>query len=382
MTPRILYLTAGFGEGHNAAARALADATAERFGSGSAPILDAFAVARPRLNQHSRRFYLRLINQAPRAWSAFYRWLDRSPRADRYVTLLRRELDVLAERIRRERPVALCSTYPVYGFMVAELRRRGLALPPLFTVVTDSITINGLWWRAPSAGWFVPNADSAVVLARAGVGPVHTLGFPVSPVFADDGARLLRPDPGPGVPPRILYLVHSGNRDAFATARRLLAEPGWDVTCAVGRDEGLRTALMRLADDRVRSTPILGWTPEVPRLLMTHHVVVSKAGGATTQEALAAGCPMIVNQVVPGQEEGNSELLRRHGIGALATTPDAVHAAIARAFAEGAREWRGWRAAVDRLARPDAARAIVNAMLLETAPPVRSRPERVAAPLS
>jgi hypothetical protein len=57
---------------------------------------------------------------------------------------------------------------------------------------------------------------------------------------------------------------------------------------------------------------------------MTHHVVISKAGGATTQEAIAARCPMIVNQIVPGQEEGNYELLRRTGAGALATTPAAV----------------------------------------------------------
>ena len=63
---------------------------------------------------------------------------------------------------------------------------------------------------------------------------------------------------------------------------------------------------------------------------MTHHVVVSKAGGATTQEAVAARCPMIVNQVVPGQEEGNCELLLRHGAGALATTPGRRHRDAAR----------------------------------------------------
>ena len=33
---------------------------------------------------------------------------------------------------------------------------------------------------------------------------------------------------------------------------------------------------------------------------MTHHAVVSKAGGATTPEAINALCPMVVSQVVPG----------------------------------------------------------------------------------
>jgi processive 1,2-diacylglycerol beta-glucosyltransferase len=96
---------------------------------------------------------------------------------------------------------------------------------------------------------------------------------------------------------------------------------------------------------------------------MTHHVVISKAGGATTQEAIAARCPMIVNQVVPGQEEGNCELLLRHRAGALAATPESVVAVLRAAFSDRARAWEGWRSALEGLYRPDAARAIVARVL-------------------
>jgi processive 1,2-diacylglycerol beta-glucosyltransferase len=96
---------------------------------------------------------------------------------------------------------------------------------------------------------------------------------------------------------------------------------------------------------------------------MTHHVVVSKAGGATTQEAIAALCPMIVNQVVPGQEEGNCELLLRHGAGALATTPESVITTLRAAFSDRGRIWDGWRAALGPLSRPDAARVIAAYVL-------------------
>ena len=57
----------------------------------------------------------------------------------------------------------------------------------------------------------------------------------------------------------------------------------------------------------------LGWTNQMPELMMSHHLVISKAGGATVQEAIAARCPMIVNQVIPGQEEGNAELIEETG---------------------------------------------------------------------
>ena len=105
---------------------------------------------------------------------------------------------------------------------------------------------------------------------------------------------------------------------------------------------------------------MLGWTREIPQLLLTHHVVVSKAGGATTQEALAAGCPMVVSQIVPGQEEGNYELLRRHGIGALAQKPEVVRGVLRAAFADEGSLLGRWRAGVARLRRPLAAAEILT----------------------
>jgi processive 1,2-diacylglycerol beta-glucosyltransferase len=143
----------------------------------------------------------------------------------------------------------------------------------------------------------------------------------------------------------------------------LLAEEGWEVTCTVGRDESLRRALESAASGRRLRADILGWTDRIPELLMTHHVVVSKAGGATTQEAIAARCPMVVNQVVPGQEEGNCELLLRHSAGALATTPQAVIETLRGAFGQGGQGWARWRQALESMARPDAARVIAAQVL-------------------
>ena len=379
MNRRILILTAGFGEGHNAAARALAAACETAQGSGTARTADIFALASPMLNAVTRRAYLSLINRAPRLWSAAYAWLDRSTMLPRGFWLLRREIRVLDRLLDRERPAVVCSTYPVYAFMLAKLAQDGRTLPPHFNIVTDSISINSLWWRAACAGWFLPNEDSADVLRRAGVaaGRLHVCGFPVTPFFSAHAGKLLPPDLAGGEPgrstaaavPRVLYIINSGTRGAAETARRLLTATDWEITCAVGRDDRLRRKLAPLAAARRRPATILGWTDQIPRLLMTHHVVVSKAGGATTQESIAACCPMIVNQIVPGQEEGNYELLRRHGVGALAETPDAVIAALHRAFADGGLVWRAWRAALAPLARPDAARDIAAHILSPTTLP-------------
>lgn len=259
----------------------------------------------------------------------------------------------------------ICSTYPVYAFLLARVPADPPGQVPHFNVVTDSISINSLWWRGGGDGWFMPNDDSAAVLLRAGIDAarVHVCGFPVTGFFSAHADVLAPPDLAAGAAPRVLYIVNSGTRRARETAHLLLAESGWEITCAVGRDEGLRRELEALAAKRTRPARILGWTDEIPRLLLTHHAVVSKAGGATTQEAIAARCPMIVNQIVPGQEEGNYELLRRHRAGAFAPTPEAVGRELRAAFADGGRGWASWRSGLERLSRPDAARTIADRVL-------------------
>lgn len=384
MSARILILTAGFGEGHNAAAHALAIGFNRAAGAGTAKVADAFALASPHFNHVARHGYLKLINGAPRVWSHVYDWIDRSQIVQRRLWFFHREIRVLADLIARERPTAICCTYPLYGFFLEKIARDGGPQAPTFNIVTDSISIHSLWWRARCDGWFLPNDDSADVLRRAGIDPrtIHVCGFPVAAFFAQQTGILSPPDLTDITRPRVLHIINSGTRHAEETARRLLHETPWEITCAVGRDTGLRNRLLRLAADRPPPAHILGWTDQIPRLLMTHHAVVSKAGGATTQESIAALCPMIVSQVVPGQEEGNYELLRRHSVGALAETPSAVLAALQAAFLDQGRLWRDWRAALRPLARPAAAGDIAQRVLAfahgATKPPPRG--ETVASP--
>ncbi len=368
MKHRILILTAAYGEGHNAAAHALATAFNDE-APGTAVVVDIFALTCPRLNTFVRRAYLAAINGTPRLWSRIYALMDRPGFMRNGIWMLRAQARMLERVIERERPVAICSTFPAYAALLQRFAAEEQLSIPHFNIVTDSISINSVWWRPGCDGWFVPNEDSAQVMRGAGVDPsrLHVLGFPVTPYFRRNEGIVTRPRLDEGAAPRILYIVNSGTRNAEATARLLLAEEGWEVTCTVGRDESLRRTLTALSGGRARRAEILGWTDKIPHLLMTHHVVVSKAGGATTQEAIAARCPMVVNQVVPGQEEGNCELLLRHGAGALATTPEAVIEVLGRAFRDQGRDWAQWRAALEPMARPDAARMIAAHVLAHAA---------------
>ena len=112
------------------------------------------------------------------------------------------------------------------------------------------------------------------------------------------------------------------------------------LTVTVGRDEALRARIEEVAARAGRSVEIHGWTTHMPELLMTHHVLIGKAGGATVQECIAARTPMLMTSVVPGQEEGNAQLLFQNQCGALCPTPDALAEKIEQLFANDAVEWR------------------------------------------
>ena len=236
---------------------------------------------------------------------------------------------------------------------------------PQFTVITDALTINSLWYRAGSNGWFVTDHDSAAFLRTKGVPDtkIHVSGFPVALGFADRPPHWQPPDPLDTPAYRVLFMINSGRQAALGIARALLQHSQWHITFTAGRDAELQQELLQLAKGAPARADVLGWTDRIPELLMTHHVVISKAGGATTQESINALCPLVVSQIVPGQEEGNYELIRRNEAGAHAETPAEIVATLQRAFTNNAALWRHWRTNLQRIAQPAAARHIAKTVL-------------------
>ena len=360
---KILVCSAGFGEGHNTAARNLCAALQLLAPDEVTPqFTDILADRHPRTNQVFRRGYTTLMNRAPRLWSAVYRMFDSTTLVETNLVVfatLRRALTALLER---ERPVAVVSTYPLYGYLLDDIARRGG--PSTFLrvmVVTDSISINTVWHRCSSDFFSVPNEDTAAVLRAQGVpdGQIRVLGFPVDARFAQPGAFPPRPPVTGPEGRRVLYMINAGKQAAPEVVRRLLGLKDIALTVTVGRDQEMRATVERLIggyDRTSRPVQVIGWSDEVPLLLSSHHLLISKAGGATTQESIAARCPMIISQIAPGQEEGNARLLVDNHAGRLALTPETIADAVRDAFADDAKIYHEWTENLDRLSRPDAAR--------------------------
>ena len=356
----VLILTAGFGEGHNAAARNLEQALKESHPEVAVVVNDIFDESYSWLNRLLQSGYRHVIDRHPSVWSAFYNFLDSSPLVTRGVGFLWMAVNLLADRITRYDADVVVSCFPGYGAFLDQVRRGKGRRFAYVTVVTDSLTINSIWWRCTSDYFLVPNEPTAKSLEQGGVAreKIRVTGFPVPTVFSD----ILPERRNPPLDGRwkVLYMVNSAQDMAPDIVRELLGIENIALTVTCGRHEELMKKLQQLATETGKPIELHGWTSEIPSLLRRSHVIISKAGGATVQEALAARTPMIITQVVPGQEEGNAQLLVENGAGEIATTPESIANAVRELFDKSGALYSQRYQATGPLSHPAGSREIAN----------------------
>jgi processive 1,2-diacylglycerol beta-glucosyltransferase len=361
----ILILTAGYGEGHNSAARGIRDGLRKVAPDGvHVELHDLFSETYGVVNDWARVAYMGMINRTPQVWGVIYRWLDRQKKFAgdfRIFFTLKNHLRRMLERLQ---PEVIVSVYPAYSHMLDELLGwEGAPQHKRVVVVTDSISVNAIWYQCSADYYLLPNEVSADVLLQAGIPAekVKTFGFPVSPIFAE--LTEVRPPPSDENGRRVLYIINSANSSAPELVRQLAHLPEIQLTVTVGRNAGLKVSVDKIRRTVTQEFEAVAWSDELPRLLRANHLVISKAGGATVQEAMSAGCPIIVNHVIPGQEEGNARYIMKTKSGTLALTNDAVISAVQNAFANDAAQWREWSTNVSQLGRPTASVDIANFLL-------------------
>ena len=363
-SPRILIVTAAFGEGHNSAARNLALAL-DAMGA-TTQVSDPCILGAPRLTAIVSSAYRHVITHFPRIWAAIYRSTDRCDFGRKRSPVMRFPENALARLIEVFQPEVIVSTFPLYPYFLKDLFAKTGKSLPVFTVITDSSEINASWLRAPTDFWLVTDPATREGMIRQGL-PAEKIidtGFPVNPSFSK-----LSPieSSDPCNPFRILYFPTAKLKLLQCHCRALLdTSPSITLTMVLGRNVRLlykhAREIQQAYPGRVR---IIGWTRKVPLLLNRHHLVVGKAGGATVHEAIAARCPMLIHHLVPGQEEGNLRLLEAIGAGHLAETGPALSSSITDLLADHAAGWRSMKNALIRHGRNAGAIAAARFILGE-----------------
>lgn len=344
MNRRFLILTAGYGEGHNSAARALKE-EGERRGY-DCRICDLCAETMPVTFRWSKTAYLEIIARFPWLWRALFDLAD-NMEAEGCPVGLGKIRNRLLNLLAGWRPDAVLCTFPVYAPMLDEARKHLCRyVPPYVVVVTDSLAVSRSWVHADPHMWMVTDERTRQRLLDAyGLDPSRLVatGFPVSELFCEESLSSW----SEGSPFRVLYLPQASLPIIEREIEALLAaHPDVHVTVVTGKKNRLHAQLQpRLGQGRHPRVTLLGWVGEMHRLLASHHLYAGKAGGASIHECYAVRLPAMVNFFVPGQEEGNAELLVAEKCGCVAETPSGMECALRRMLKNGGASWRAMKTA-------------------------------------
>ena len=338
MPARVLIITASYGSGHNAAARSVAAALTRE---GATPVVvDHFReLVDPRFERATRAFYYFLLRRAPSIWALAYELGDRMAN-DSALTfgVTRLGTAQLMRLLERLAPEAIVTTHATPAVVLASLVSRGYRVPPHTTVVTDFIAHRQ--WQAPGIDRYcVPAPEVKHELIARGIPTdrIVVTGVPIRLEFDDSlGVSEARQQFGlPAGKPVVLAMAGAeASLGRLPDVARALMRPEHSVAAVIlaGRNRDLADRLGRLtAGTGLR---VLGHVPQVRALMAAADLLVTKAGGMTVAEAIAAGLPMILYGSLPGQERRNERFVARAGFGLIARSPRELARALDQALGD------------------------------------------------
>ncbi len=295
---RVLILSADVGEGHAAAARALAQQIESAPEPAEVTVIDGLAAMGRVLRQVVQDGYRVQLRFFPWSYTIFYWLLEHVPPV-RWLTRMQLRIfgaRPLARRIAEHNPDVVVSTYPAVTVVLARLRRTGAVSCPTVATITD---LTGLFF------WAQPGIDTHLVMYNESLPSVERIAGEgsaqlVRPLIS---AEFLRPRcplesrRALGLPEEGRMVVVSGGGwgvgDVEGAVRELCRVGDISsIVCLAGRNEQLQRRLTTTFADQSR-VHVYGFTDAMPQLLAAADALVHSTGGVTCLEAKATGTPVV-----------------------------------------------------------------------------------------
>jgi processive 1,2-diacylglycerol beta-glucosyltransferase len=336
---RVLILSADVGEGHAAAARALARQIEGSPEEAEVEVIDGLSAMGPLLRPVVEDGYRVQLRFMPWSYTFVYELLEHvAPvRALTRMLLCLFGSRPLARRIAAHDPDVIVSTYPSVTVVLARLRRRGIVKCPTVATITD---LTGLFF------WAQPGIDTHLVMYGeslpsveqiAGKGSAHLVRPLISAEFLKERCpresrqALELPEEGR------MVVVSGGGwgvGDVEGAVREIAAiEDVSAIVCLAGRNEQLGKRLKRTFADEPR-VAVFGFTERMPEILSAADVLVHSTGGVTCLEAKATGTPVVSYGLPVGHAKLNTRVMADLGLLRLANDTDELRAHVEASFDE------------------------------------------------
>lgn len=325
---RVLVFSATFGNGHLRAAEAVIEGILIKEPSAKIIHLDFGDFLSKRINKMIRNVYLEMIKRTPRLWGKLYYKTSKaqSKSVQRFLNKIgRREL---YKYIQVFKPDLIVCTYPTVSSILGQLRIDRILQVPLITVITD-YTAHSHWVHPGVDRYMVGCTEVKAILESLGIEAqrIRVTGIPISPKFErnlDQKAISNKLGLNPELP---VFLLMGGEYGGLKSVLRIcknladsLAPVQLIIVC--GKNKKLYYSLEEVSSQGRNQVLRLEYVHNVEELMEVSKLIITKAGGLTTSEALTKHLPMIIFNPIPGQEEENARFVKRIGAGLVASSEE------------------------------------------------------------
>ena len=333
---RILILTADYGYGHRSAAKAIAQALQEMHGDDcQVEIVNPMDnPSAPAVLRDGTNGYNKLVREAPHLYKLGYEVGDTQVISGlvkgSFTVML---FNALRQIIRQKQPDVIICTHPSYQDGLAAIFDLEKTHIPVLTVVTDLATVTRLWFHPVVDLCLVPTQTVYDLAIEAGLPAekVKIVGIPVRPelIKGNQDRTATRKELGWREDLFTVLAIGSKRVEHLYDALRVLNHSGFPlqlVIAAGGDDEFYK----RCQETKWHvENHIHNFVSEMGTFMRAADCILGKAGGLTVSEALACDLPLIMVDVIPGQETGNADYVVSGNAGVLANDPTEVLEAMA-----------------------------------------------------
>ncbi len=358
---KVLILTSSHGYGHIATAKAVKTALEQNH---SDKLVVEVADLLDDMHHHWNKFISRSYEKATKYAPVLYKILFEATDSARVANALAKFLFVfnkeeIGNYLASKKPDLILINFAGYVEIIGLTAEKYLPHVPLLCLVTDSISIHSGWTSKYMDYYLVANSDTAAVVKKLGAASsqIKTLGYPVSLDFSkpfDQKKFLADRNLNPELPTVLFLPITDKILRTKKIIRTVLAKNKVNLIVITGRNQDI---FDKLSDFKTRHNfELVGWTDQMPDFIRASDLVITKAGGSTVMECIAAQKPVVIHHIIPGQEEGNAELVTTHHLGLVEL--DANH--IASATHDVLSRLEYYRVNISRQATPEAAITIAE----------------------
>lgn len=359
---RILILTADYGYGHRSAAKAITEALQETHGEEcSVDIVNPMDDPRaPAFLRDAENGYDKIVRVAPDLYKLRYDIGE-----TRVGTGIVRSgwtlmlFNILRETIQQKQPDVIVCPYPSYQEILAAIFTVEKYRIPVVTIVTDLATVNRLWFHPVAELCVVPTQTVYDLAMKAGLPAekVKIVGIPVRPELlkGNQDKTAIRMSLGWREDLFTVLAIGSKRVEHLYDALWVLNHSGFplQLVIAAGGDEEFYQHCQET--EWHVETHVYNFVDEMGTFMRGSDAVLGKAGGLTVSESLACGLPLILVDVIPGQETGNADHVVAGNAGVLTSDPTEVLEAMAHWLEKDRGLYEQQAQNARRLGRPRAA---------------------------